>query len=77
MMPSRRPLKRPVEVVESPQDRLEPASVKLPRLEKEPEEFLQIVKTKLQSNSRTGQACDRCKTTSADRPSQPPRSIPP
>ncbi|KAK4187929.1 putative transcriptional activator protein [Podospora australis] len=35
--------------------------VKLPRLERGPDDFSGIVKTKLQSYTRTGQACDRCK----------------
>ncbi|SPQ17596.1 47c71b1c-bf47-4f37-96ba-12ec30c024a3 [Thermothielavioides terrestris] len=35
--------------------------VKLPRLERAPEDFSNVVKSKLQSYTRTGQACDRCK----------------
>ncbi|KAK3392857.1 hypothetical protein B0H63DRAFT_2463 [Podospora didyma] len=34
---------------------------KLPRLERAPEDFSNVVKSKLQSFTRTGQACDRCK----------------
>ncbi|KAL8399572.1 hypothetical protein RB594_000097 [Gaeumannomyces avenae] len=37
------------------------AKVKLPKLEREPEDFSSVVKNKLQSYTRTGQACDRCK----------------
>lgn len=54
--------KRPGELAEPPQDSLPGASkVKLPRLERGPEDFSQVVKDKLQSYTRTGQACDRCK----------------
>lgn len=34
---------------------------KLPRLEKPTEDFSSVVKSKLQTYTRTGQACDRCK----------------
>ncbi|KAK7703477.1 hypothetical protein SLS64_009147 [Diaporthe eres] len=54
--------KRPGDLAEPPQDSLPGASkVKLPRLERGPEDFSQVVKDKLQSYTRTGQACDRCK----------------
>lgn len=54
--------KRPGELGEPPQDSIPGASkVKLPRLERGPEDFSQVVKDKLQSYTRTGQACDRCK----------------
>lgn len=36
-------------------------SSKLPRIERGPEDFSSVVKNKLQSYTRTGQACDRCK----------------
>ncbi|KAM7202240.1 transcriptional activator protein acu-15 [Rhypophila sp. PSN 637] len=35
--------------------------LKLPRLDRGPEEFSSVVKNKLQTYTRTGQACDRCK----------------
>lgn len=35
--------------------------VKLPRLERGPEDFSSVVKSKLSTYTRTGQACDRCK----------------
>jgi hypothetical protein len=38
-----------------------PGKVKLPRLERGPEDFSSVVKNRLQSYTRTGQACDRCK----------------
>lgn len=37
------------------------AKSKLPRLEKPTEDFSSVVKNKLQTYTRTGQACDRCK----------------
>ncbi|KAH8743945.1 hypothetical protein F5883DRAFT_591251 [Diaporthe sp. PMI_573] len=47
---------------ESGQDSFPGAStVKSPRLERGTEDFSVRVKDKLQSNTRTGQACDRCK----------------
>lgn len=51
-----------------PQKRSSPGEVngtpaKLPKAE-HPEEFSNAVKKKLQSSTRTGQACDRCKVTS-------------
>ncbi|KKY30798.1 putative transcription factor [Diaporthe ampelina] len=61
-MPSGRLSKRPGELAQTPQDSFPGASkVKLPRLERGPEDFSQVVKDKLQSYTRTGQACDRCK----------------
>lgn len=48
--------------MEPPQDGSSLASkAKLPRVERGPENFSQVVKNKLQSYTRTGQACDRCK----------------
>ncbi|KAI7771808.1 hypothetical protein LZL87_006084 [Fusarium oxysporum] len=38
-----------------------PGKVKLPRLERGPDDFSSVVKNRLQSYTRTGQACDRCK----------------
>lgn len=35
--------------------------LKLPRLERGPDDFSSVVKNRLQSYTRTGQACDRCK----------------
>lgn len=61
-MPSGRLSKRPGDLGESPQESFPGTSkVKLPRLERGPEDFSQVVKDKLQSYTRTGQACDRCK----------------
>ncbi|KAK0624531.1 hypothetical protein B0T17DRAFT_492208 [Bombardia bombarda] len=54
------PPKRPLDAADSPADSTA-AKVKLPRLERGPEEFSNVVKSKLQSYTRTGQACDRCK----------------
>jgi hypothetical protein len=38
-----------------------PGKVKQPRLERGPDDFSSVVKNRLQSYTRTGQACDRCK----------------
>ncbi|GKU03331.1 transcription factor [Fusarium langsethiae] len=38
-----------------------PGKVKLPRIERGPDDFSSVVKNRLQSYTRTGQACDRCK----------------
>ncbi|CAG7562677.1 unnamed protein product [Fusarium equiseti] len=38
-----------------------PGKAKLPRLERGPDDFSSVVKNRLQSYTRTGQACDRCK----------------
>ncbi|KAK3693289.1 hypothetical protein B0T22DRAFT_449522 [Podospora appendiculata] len=61
-MPQARPLKRPSDADDtSLTDNRMAAKVKLPRLERGPAEFSSVVKSKLQSYTRTGQACDRCK----------------
>lgn len=61
-MPGGRPPKRPGDGLNSPLDTSTGQSkTKLPRLERGPEDFSSVVKSKLQSYSRTGQACDRCK----------------
>ncbi|KAI3396539.1 hypothetical protein diail_12063 [Diaporthe ilicicola] len=61
-MPQGRLSKRPGDLTQVPQDSSPGASkVKLPRLERGPEDFSEVVKDKLQSYTRTGQACDRCK----------------
>lgn len=61
-MPAGCPPKRPSDAMESSQEGSSSApKIKLPRLERGPEEFSQVVKNKLQSYTRTGQACDRCK----------------
>ncbi|KAJ4397840.1 hypothetical protein N0V93_002077 [Gnomoniopsis smithogilvyi] len=61
-MPAGRPSKRPGDGLEAPLDtRSGPSKSKLPRIERGPEDFSSVVKSKLQSYSRTGQACDRCK----------------
>ncbi|CAN8101495.1 unnamed protein product [Discula destructiva] len=61
-MPVGRPPKRPGDGLDCPLDTTSgPAKSKLARLERGPEDFSSVVKSKLQSHSRTGQACDRCK----------------
>ncbi|KAK4097422.1 hypothetical protein N658DRAFT_478881 [Parathielavia hyrcaniae] len=60
-MPQARPLKRPSDAGDVPADTGSAPKVKLARLERGPEDFSNVVKTKLQSYTRTGQACDRCK----------------
>lgn len=55
------PPKRPGDGDDSPLDPASGPKVKLPRLERGPEDFSNVVKSKLQTYSRTGQACDRCK----------------
>ncbi|KAI1205665.1 fungal-specific transcription factor domain-containing protein [Annulohypoxylon truncatum] len=62
-MPPGRPPKRPGEAadLDSPDGT---AKCKLPRLDRDraaPNDFSSVVKSKLQSYTRTGQACDRCK----------------
>ncbi|KAF3069616.1 Transcriptional activator protein acu-15 [Daldinia childiae] len=62
-MPPGRPPKRPGDVTDlDPSDGA--AKCKLPRLDRDraaPSDFSSVVKSKLQSYTRTGQACDRCK----------------
>ncbi|KAK3299733.1 uncharacterized protein B0H64DRAFT_469927 [Chaetomium fimeti] len=60
-MPQARPPKRPSDAGDGPADAASVPKVKLARLERGPEEFSNVVKSKLQSYTRTGQACDRCK----------------
>ncbi|KAK4249004.1 fungal-specific transcription factor domain-containing protein [Corynascus novoguineensis] len=60
-MPQARPSKRPSDSGDGPADSTPAPKVKLARLERGPEEFSNVVKSKLQSYTRTGQACDRCK----------------
>ncbi|KAK4202887.1 putative transcriptional activator protein [Triangularia verruculosa] len=62
-MPAGRPntLKRASDSTGSDQGDGASTKVKLPRLERGPEDFSSVVKSKLQSYTRTGQACDRCK----------------
>ncbi|KAK4680571.1 hypothetical protein QC764_100900 [Podospora pseudoanserina] len=62
-MPPGRPntLKRASDSTGSDQGDGASTKVKLPRLERGPEDFSSVVKSKLQSYTRTGQACDRCK----------------
>lgn len=62
-MPPGRPPKRPGEAtdLDTPDGT---AKCKLPRLDRDraaPNDFSSVVKSKLQSYTRTGQACDRCK----------------
>ncbi|OTB19356.1 hypothetical protein K445DRAFT_53319 [Daldinia sp. EC12] len=62
-MPPGRPPKRPGDATDlDPSDGA--AKCKLPRLDRDrtaPSDFSSVVKSKLQSYTRTGQACDRCK----------------
>ncbi|KAI1415034.1 fungal-specific transcription factor domain-containing protein [Hypoxylon sp. FL1857] len=61
-MPPGRPPKRPGDAIDL--DPSDPAKCKLPRLDRDrvaPNDFSSVVKSKLQSYTRTGQACDRCK----------------
>ncbi|KAK5654022.1 hypothetical protein OQA88_7699 [Cercophora sp. LCS_1] len=61
-MPQARPLKRPSDAGDAAAPEGSPGpKVKLPRLERGAEDFSSVVKSKLQSYTRTGQACDRCK----------------
>ncbi|KAJ4311656.1 hypothetical protein N0V84_010335 [Fusarium piperis] len=56
-----RPPKRPASNGEDDGPGQAPGKVKLPRLERGPDDFSSVVKNRLQSYTRTGQACDRCK----------------
>ncbi|KAF5020939.1 hypothetical protein F66182_7020 [Fusarium sp. NRRL 66182] len=56
-----RPPKRPASNGDDEHPIQAPGKVKLPRLERGPDEFSSLVKSRLQSYTRTGQACDRCK----------------
>lgn len=56
-----RPPKRPASNGEDDGPVQAPGKVKLPRLERGPDDFSSVVKNRLQSYTRTGQACDRCK----------------
>ncbi|KAH8747306.1 hypothetical protein F5883DRAFT_566962 [Diaporthe sp. PMI_573] len=60
-MPSGRLPKRPGDLGESQDNSFGTQKAKLPRLERGFEDFSQVVKDRLQSYIRTGQACDRCK----------------
>ena len=60
-MPPARPPKRPSDADDVPPDDVSAPKLKLTRLERGPEDFSNVVKNKLQSYTRTGQACDRCK----------------
>ncbi|KAL2022114.1 hypothetical protein VTK56DRAFT_6158 [Thermocarpiscus australiensis] len=60
-MPQARGAKRPSDAGETPADSCAAPKVKLARLERGPGDFSNVVKSKLQSYTRTGQACDRCK----------------
>jgi hypothetical protein len=55
------PFKRPSDAGDAPAEDSPGHKVKLPRLERNAEDFSSVVKSKLQSYTRTGQACDRCK----------------
>ncbi|KAK0631322.1 hypothetical protein B0T14DRAFT_489904 [Immersiella caudata] len=56
---ARPPNKRPNDAGENTTE--SSPKVKMPRIERGPEDFSNVVKSKLQSYTRTGQACDRCK----------------
>ncbi|KAF4971231.1 hypothetical protein FZEAL_9899 [Fusarium zealandicum] len=58
---SGRPPKRPASNGDDEGPSQAPGKVKLPRLERGPDDFSSVVKNRLQSYTRTGQACDRCK----------------
>ena len=58
---ARPPGKRPSDAADNPSEGSPGPKVKLPRLERGAEDFSNVVKSKLQSYTRTGQACDRCK----------------
>lgn len=60
-MPQGRSQKRPSGAGDAPADGAPAPKPKLPRLERNAEDFSSVVKSKLQSYTRTGQACDRCK----------------
>lgn len=65
-MPPARSLKRPGDDGDSSTSPADGAlagspKIKLPRLDRGSEDFSSVVKTKLSSYTRTGQACDRCK----------------
>jgi hypothetical protein len=62
-MPQARPPKRPSDAGDVVPDEGSAPKVKLARLERGPEDFSSVVKSKLQSYTRTGQACDRCKVS--------------
>lgn len=65
-MPQPRPPKRPNDASDGSADSAAPApppKAKQARVERGPEEFSNVVKSKLQSYTRTGQACDRCKVS--------------
>jgi hypothetical protein len=67
-MPTSRALKRPTDGGDSPIESPSGPKMKLARLDRGPEDFSSVVKSKLQSYTRTGQACDRCKVCSAPSP---------
>ncbi|KAK7418172.1 hypothetical protein QQX98_004147 [Neonectria punicea] len=56
-----RPVKRPADSGDEESPGHAANKVKLPRLERPPDDFSSVVKNRLQSYTRTGQACDRCK----------------
>ncbi len=74
-MPGRPATKRPVDGGESSDSEESPVAaasnagqvaagkLKLPRLDRGAEDFSSVVKNRLQSYTRTGQACDRCKVS--------------
>ncbi|KAL2261944.1 hypothetical protein VTK26DRAFT_2952 [Humicola hyalothermophila] len=60
-MPQARPPKRPSDAGDGSADVAPAPKPKTPRVERAPGDFSSVVKSKLQSYTRTGQACDRCK----------------
>lgn len=60
MTPPGRPPKRPGNPSETPSPEGNP-KVKLSRVDRGPEDFSSVVKNKVSTYTRTGQACDRCK----------------
>lgn len=60
-MPPGRPPKRPSDGMNSSLDHSFSSKPKLPRVERGSQDFSKAVQNKLQTYTRTGQACDRCK----------------
>ncbi|CEI68212.1 unnamed protein product [Fusarium venenatum] len=58
---SKMPGRPPKRASSGEDDHQAPGKVKQPRLERGPDDFSSVVKNRLQSYTRTGQACDRCK----------------
>lgn len=65
VMPPRPPVKRPSDD-ESP-GQTGVGRMKLQRVDRGPDEFSGLVRDRMNSNTRTGQACDRCKVPNSSR----------